>query len=88
MRLVVDELRVLLEDVVAPAARRVLQLEDGVGVEEVVLAFAPPLVLAADRQLAVRELLGPVRVRDVVPRRDFVGDHVEVDALDARRGSR
>ena len=48
--------RVLLEDVVATAARRVLQLEDGVGVEQVVLALAAPLVLAAHRQLAVREL--------------------------------
>ena len=64
-----------------------LQLEDGVGVEEVVLALAPPLVLAADRQLAVRELLGPVGERDAVARRDLGRDHVEVDALDARRGA-
>ena len=65
-----------------------LQLVDGVRVEEVVLAFATPLVLAADGQLAVRELFGPVGIRDVVAGGDLAGDHVEVDALDARRGSR
>jgi hypothetical protein len=83
LRLVVDELRVLLEDVVATGARRVLQLEHGVGVEEVVLPFAPPLVLTTDRQLTVRELLRPIRVRDRVPGRDLRRDHVDVDALDA-----
>src|SRR5205807_2651215 len=61
-RLVVDELRVLLEDVVATRARRVLELEDRLRVEEVVLALAAPLVFTSDRQLSVRELARPVGV--------------------------
>ena len=59
-RLVVDELRVLLVDVVALGAGRVLQLEHGLGVEEVVLALAAPLVLAAEVEVAVRALVGAV----------------------------
>src|ERR687885_271221 len=43
-RLLVHHLRVLPEHVVALRARRVLQAEHGLGVEEVVLALAPPLV--------------------------------------------
>jgi hypothetical protein len=58
VRLVVDQLRVLLEDLVALGAGGVLQLEDGLGVEQVVLALAAPLVLAADPQVAVGGLLG------------------------------
>ena len=57
--LVVDQRGVLLEDVVAAAAGGVLQLEHRLGVEEVVLALAAPLVLAADPEVAVRRLLGP-----------------------------
>ena len=45
--LVVDAGRVLLEDVVALRARGVLELEHRLRVEEVVLALAAPLVLAA-----------------------------------------
>ena len=52
--LLVDARGVLLEDVVAPGPGRVLQAEDGLGVEQVRLALAPPLVLAADVELAVR----------------------------------
>ena len=47
-RLVVDRGRVLLEDVVALRPRRVLQLVHRVGVEQVRLALAPPLVLATE----------------------------------------
>ena len=61
-RLVVDELRVLLVDVVALGPRRVLELEDGVGVEQVVLPLPPPLVLATQVEVAVRELVGTRRV--------------------------
>jgi hypothetical protein len=42
---------VLLEDVVAPGAGGVLQPEDRLGVEQVRLALAAPLVLAADLEL-------------------------------------
>ena len=48
LALIVDRARVFLEDRVLPAARRVLQLEHGLRVEQVVLAVAPPLVFAAD----------------------------------------
>jgi hypothetical protein len=40
----------------------VLQLEHRLGVEQVVLALAPPLVLAAQLELAVGALFGPGRV--------------------------
>ena len=48
--LLVDARGVLLEDVVAPGARGVLEPEDRLGVEQVRLALAAPLVLAADRR--------------------------------------
>ena len=77
-RLVVDLAAVLLEDVVALGPRRVLQLEHGLRVEQVVLALAAPLVLAAELELAVGPLLGSPRVGDRVPDGDLGGD--------ARRG--
>src|SRR4029079_11582964 len=46
-RLVVDQVGVLLEDLVPAAAGGVLQLEYHFGAEQVRLALAPPLVLAA-----------------------------------------
>ena len=49
--LVVDEAAVLPEDVEALGTCRVLQLEDRLWVEQVVLAVAAPLVLAADLDL-------------------------------------
>ena len=76
-------LRVLLEDRVLAGARRVLQLEHRLRVEEVVLAVAAPLVLAARL-----ELLRPRRLaaeRAVVPQAHFLRDHVDADAADARR---
>ena len=42
---------VFLEDRVLAASRRVLQLEDGLGVEQMVLAVATPLILAARVEL-------------------------------------
>jgi hypothetical protein len=45
--LVVHQPGVFLEDVVLPGSRCVLQLEHRVGIEEMQLAVAPPLVLAA-----------------------------------------
>ena len=80
--LVVDELRVLAEDVVAAGPRGVLELEDGVRVEQVVLAFAAPLVLAADLELAVGALGRAIGERQRVAGRDVGGDLVETDAAD------
>ena len=80
--LLVDQPRVLLEDGVLAGAGRVLQLEHRLRIEEVVLAVAPPLVLAA----AV-ELLRASRPRTegalVAPAHLF-GNHVDADAADAR----
>ena len=71
-RLVVDQLRVLLEDVVALGPGGVLELEHRLGVEEVDLALASPLVLATDLELAVRPLGGPLEMRQPVARRDLL----------------
>src|SRR4029078_3423580 len=84
--LVVDEPRVLLEHVVAARPGRMLEVDPRLGIEEVVLAFAAPLVLTADGELPVRKLFGPVGERDLVPGGDLGGDHVEVDPLDPARG--
>ena len=61
-----------------------LELEDGLGVEEVQLALAPPLVLAALPQVAVGGLLGPVEVGEAVPLGGLLGEHVEADAAELR----
>ena len=55
--LVVDQARVLLEDVVAPLPGGVLELEDRLRVEEVVLAVAPPPVLPSLLEGAMCPLL-------------------------------
>jgi hypothetical protein len=60
--LVVDRPGVLLEDLVALGPGGVLELEHGLGVEEVDLALAAPLVLAADLELAVGQLGRAVQV--------------------------
>ena len=87
LRLVVDAGRVLLEDVVALRARGVLQLEHRLGVEEVVLALAAPLVLAARPQVAVGRLLGTVEVGEAVTGGHLLGEHVEADAAEAAGGA-
>ena len=84
----VDRGGVLAEDVLALGPRRVLQLEDGLGVEQVRLALAAPLVLAADLQAAVGELGGVVRVGAGVTSGDLGGEHVEPDALEPARRCR
>jgi hypothetical protein len=53
-RLVVHQLGVIGEDVLAPAPGRVLELEHGLRVEQVRFPFAPPLVLPAGFQPPVR----------------------------------
>ena len=80
--LVVDELRVLAEDVVAARARGVLQPEHGVGVEQVRRAVAAPLVLAAGLQALVRERGAVLRVRGRVPRGVLGRDDVDADAAE------
>ncbi len=63
-----------------------LELEHGVGVEQVVLALAAPLVLAAHGQLAVGLLGGPVGDRPRAWRigAPRAGQLVEADATEAR----
>ena len=51
--LLVDQFRVVPEDVVSPRARRMLQLEDGLRVEQVRRSVATPLVFAARCQVLV-----------------------------------
>ena len=79
LALVIDELGVLLEDRVLTGPGGVLQLEHRVGVEQVVLALAAPLVLPAHLEFAVRALVGPVQVGQFVAGGDVGGDVVEVD---------
>ena len=85
--LVVHPGGVLLEDLVATFLGRVLQLEHRLGVEQVLLALAAPLVLATDPQVTVRGLLGPRQVREAVAARDLLGDLVEVDAAELGGGA-
>ena len=80
--LLVDARGVLLEDVVAARAGGVLQPEDRLRVEQVRLALAAPLVLAADVERAVRRRDAARRVGDAVPARDLLGDDVEADAAE------
>src|SRR5205823_3380062 len=80
LALIVYEPGVFLEHVVLSAARRVLQLEDGIGVEQVVLAVAPPLVLAAGLQIA--GAAAARRKRPGVAPEHFGGDDVDADATD------
>ena len=85
--LLVDPLGVLLEDVVAPRPGGVLQPEDGVGVEQVRLALAAPLVLTAHLELAVREADAVRGVCRGVPGRGLRGEDVEPDAAELRHGA-
>ena len=74
--LLVDQRGVLLEDVVAAGLGGVLEPEDGLGVEQVVLAVAPPLVLAALEELDRPDVaagVGPVVVVERLARRSPPG---------------
>ena len=79
--LIVDQLRVLLEDRVLAGARRVLQLEHRVGIEEVILAVATPLVFATGIQLVDTGRLTSERA--LVTETRFLRDDVDADAADA-----
>ena len=61
-----------------------LQLEHRVGVEQVVLALATPLVFATDLELAVCALLGPVIERQLMACGDVGSDVVETDTTEVR----
>ena len=81
-RLVVDQGRVLLEDVVPGRPGGVLQLEHGPGVEQVVLALATPLVLATDPQVAVGGLGRVGQVGEAMAFGHLGGDLGQPDPLD------
>jgi len=84
--LVVDERRVLLEGGVAVGTHRLLELGDGLGAEEVVLALAAEAVLAAG--LEPRAGNRPARVALGMPPPGLLGEDVEPDAADAGRSPR
>src|SRR5262249_48893327 len=79
--LIVDELRVLLEDRVLTAARRVLKLEHGVRIEEVVLAVPAPLIFAAPVQIRLHTRAG--RKRIAMPLQALVGNNIQADSADS-----
>ncbi len=85
--LLVDPVRVLLEDVVPAVAGGVLEAEDRLRVEQVRFALAAPLVLAADLQCAVRGGDAGDGVRLGVPGGDLLGDDVESGAADLGGGA-
>ena len=81
---VVDEGGVLLEHVVAAAAGGVLELEHGLGVEEVVFAVGAPLVLAAGgKDRGLDRALG---IGGVVAQKHLGGDGGKADTADAGGG--
>ncbi len=79
--LIVDELSIFLEDPVLARAGGVLQFENGVRIEQMILAIASPLVFTAP--LEVGPFHRPVREGIMVPQADFIGDHIETDTADA-----
>ena len=81
LALIVDEPGVLLENRVLAASRRVLQLEHRVGIEEVILAVATPLVFATGIQLVDTGRLTSERA--LVTKTRFLRDDVDPDAADA-----
>ena len=83
LELFVDRLGVILEGLVVARAHGLLQLVDRVGIEQVVLAIAAPLVAAADIEgRALRLAVGEGRA---VPRFDVAGDFFHADTFDAGR---
>lgn len=85
--LLVHPVGVLLEDVVALVAGGVLEAEDRLGVEQVRLALAAPLVLAADLQRTVRGGDAGGGVALGVAGGDLLGDDVEAGAADLGGGA-
>ena len=85
--LVVDELRVLPEDVVPARPRGVLQAEDRLGVEQVRRTVTAPLILAAGPESLVRAHCGVLRVGVRVPRGVLRRDHIQRHAAELRLGA-
>ena len=83
-RVLVHQLRVLLERLGAAVADRVLEQRDRLRVPHVVLALAAPRVDAADRQ----QVLVRARVGAGVAVERLAREHVDADAADPRRGAR
>ena len=83
----VDGLRVLLEDVVLPRPGGVLEQEHRLGVEQVHLALAAPLVLPAGLQPAVRPLGRVLRVGAAVAHGHLLGEDVDADAAERAGGA-
>ena len=78
----VDLLGVLLEDVVAPGAGRMLQQENDFGREQVQLALAPERVLTADVEAAMHPFGRVLRIGAAVSQLDLLGDHVQSDSAE------
>ncbi|CAB4935401.1 unannotated protein [freshwater metagenome] len=85
-RLVVDARAVFTEDVEALVPCRVLQAEHRLRVEQVRLALAPPLVLAAHVQGAVGRGDARRRVCHGMPCRDLCSEDIEADSAELRGG--
>ena len=83
LRLVVDELRVVLECGVVAGSGGVLELGDGQRVEQVPFAIVTPLIVATDAELFVidRPLGG---IGAVLAHLRFSGHDIDADAADAR----
>src|SRR5262249_12371238 len=82
--LIVDERAVFLEDLVVVRPDGVLELVDRFGVEKVVFTFLAVLVLAAGVQGV--EIDRSLWKSLAMTEGDLVGDYVQADARDARRG--
>ena len=87
VRSVVDMRGVLLEQVVITTLGGLLKQENRLGVVEVVLTGATPLVIAAGAQIAVGTARPLVRVRHTVPDCHFFGDFVKSRSPDTRSGA-
>ena len=74
---------ILLEQVVVATLGRLLQEENRLGIIEMILACATPLVVAAGAQIAVRTARPLVRVGHTVPDRHFFGDFIEAGSPDS-----
>ena len=85
--LVVHQAGVLLEDLVAAAPGRVLQLEHGLRVEQVRLTLAAPLVVTAGLQPPVVQVAAAGREGPGVPGRGLGGQHAEADAAEPGCGA-
>ena len=80
LRLVIDELRVLLEDRVTAGTHRLLQSVDGFGIEKVGFTIIAPLILATHGEHVTVDL--PFGVGRVVPCEHLLRDHIKADATD------